>query len=318
MNMAEPEVTLKNTKAEIFDALTRALERAKAAEKAKLNPEKEEKRQTDKRVVESAKKSVEQNVFSQELIDKFNDLQAAIDVEENRLQELYGVGLEVQKLALVIEAGRDKVSEIEAEKAEKEESLTKSLEALNAEFVEKKAVLQAEYDAAMQKLKIERTRENEEYKYNLERTRERENNAWQDEKQARETELQKREALASELLADAENKTEYIKSLEEKVESIPALILDEVESATAATKDKLEHDHAHQLALIEMDRKSAVARLEDKIAFLDKELETSNKTLGSLQGKLDKAYSEIRDLATKTVESTGGLKIIGTPEKMSS
>jgi len=36
-----------------------------------------------------------------------------------------------------------------------------------------------------------------------------------------------------------------------------------------------------------------------------------------LQDKLDRAYSEIRDLATKTVESAGGLKIIGAPEKNS-
>jgi hypothetical protein len=317
MDEAEQEITLKNTKAEIFDALHRALERAKLAEKRKLEPEKQEKKQEDKRVVESAERAVGQNVFSKELNDQFKDLQAAIVVEENRLQELYGIGREVQKLALVIEAGRERIAEIDAEKLENEEAVTRNLEKLNSEFAQKKASLQTEHDTILEKLKVERARENEEYKYNLERTRERENNAWADEKTARESELQKREASTAELLADAESKVEYIKSLEEKAEGIPRLIAAEKESATTATMERLTREYAHQSALAEMERKNIVARLEDKITYLEKELDNSSKAVGTLQSKLDKAYTEIRDLATKTVESTGGLKIIGSPEKNS-
>jgi len=315
MTSSEPEVTLKNTKAEILEALNRALKRAEAAEKGKLNPEKEEKERGNKRAVESAKKAVEQSVFSKELNDKFNDLQVALAVEEDRLQELYGVGREVQKLALVIEAGRERIAEIDAERLEKETALTSSLEKLDAEYAQRKAALQKDHDAVSEKLKIDRTREKEEYTYNLDRTRERENNAWADKKAVRETELQKREALASELLADAENKTEHIRSLEEKVDNIPALVATEKESAIATTTEALKHEYAHQSALAEMERNGIVARLEDKIDFLQKELDNSIKAVGALQGKLDKAYAEIRDLATTTVESTGGLKIIGTQEK---
>lgn len=147
------------------------------------------------------------------------------------------------------------------------------------------------------------------------RTRERENNAWTDEKAARESELQRRETKASELLADAEGKAQYIHTLEEKVENIPNLIVEERESAIAATTEALNREHDHKLALDEMERKNAVDRLEDKVAYLEKELESTNKATGVLQGKLDKAYSEIRDLATKTVESAGSVKIIGSSEK---
>lgn len=313
--MAEPEITIRNTKAEILEALNRAQKQAELAEKRRLNPEKEEKERSNKRAVESAGKAVEQNVFSKELNDKFNDLQAAIATEEERLQELYGVGREVQKLALVIEAGRERIAEIEAEKAEKEDALRTSLKSLNAEYLQKSTELQAEYDVNLKKLKIERTRENEEYQYNLTRTRERENNAWADEKAVRESELQKRETQATELLADAESKAGYIRTLEEKVENIPDLIAAERESAIAATTETLNREYAHQSALAKMERQNAVERLEDKVALLEKELENSNKASVALQGKLDKAYSEIRDLATKTVESAGSVKIIGNSEK---
>lgn len=313
--MAESEITMKNTKAEILEALNYALEKAEYAEKMRLNPEKEERDRNNKRAVETAKKAVEQNIFSKELNDKFNDLQIAIVAEEERLQELYGVGLEIQKLALVIEAGRERIAEIEAEKSEKEEASRKSLEKINDEFAQKRAELQADHDTYLKNLKVERMRESEEYQYNLARTRERETNAWADEKKARELELQKRETQASELLAEAESKAGYIRTLEEKVGSIQDLIAAERESAIAATTETLNREYAHQSALAGMERRNAVERLEDKVTFFEKELENSNKIIGVLQGKLDKAYSEIRDLATKTVESAGNVKIIGNPEK---
>ena len=117
----------------------------------------------------------------------------------------------------------------------------------------------------------------------------------------RETELQKHEARAAELLADAESKAEYIRSLEEKVENISILITSERESAITSTTESLAREYAHQSALAEMESKNAVVRLEDKVAFFEKQLAGSNKAVEVLQGKLDKAYSEMRDLASKTV-----------------
>jgi hypothetical protein len=112
--MTEMEITGKNTKAEILDALNKALLRAEAAEKGKLNPEKTEKERVEKKAIETTKSAVEQNIFSKELIDKFNDLQVAIAAEERRLQELYGVGRELQKLALIIEAEKERLAAIAA------------------------------------------------------------------------------------------------------------------------------------------------------------------------------------------------------------
>jgi len=47
--VSEQEITLKNTKTEIFEALQQALKRAELAEKGKLNPEKEEKEKNQRR-----------------------------------------------------------------------------------------------------------------------------------------------------------------------------------------------------------------------------------------------------------------------------
>ena len=68
--MKKEEITLKNTKAEILEALNEALEREKNMSKVKYDPEKEEKKQKVEKAVEVSKENVEQKIFSEELNNK--------------------------------------------------------------------------------------------------------------------------------------------------------------------------------------------------------------------------------------------------------
>lgn len=43
---------------------------------------------------------------------------------------------------------------------------------------------------------------------------------------------------------------------------------------------------------------------------LEAEVDEKSKKIASLEDKLDAAHTQLRDLATKTVESSGGLKVI--------
>jgi len=307
----EQEISMKNTKAEMLDALNAALARAQAAESGKLNPVKVEKEKTEAKAVQSTKSAVEQNVFSVELNNKFKDLQLAIATEETRLQELYGVSTELQKLALVIETGRERQTHIDNENNAKIEDASSLLENLKAEYSRKKAELQEEFDALTKKLKTERAREAEEFQYNLKRERDKENNAWVDEKISRESALAKKEEFAQSILVDAQAKAEHIKTLESKVEDIPALIEAEKKTAAEAACAELTRKHEFTVALAAKDYQNSLDRQNDKITYLEKELDTTNKTNAALQNKLDKAYTELRELATKTVESASGVKIIG-------
>ena len=72
--MKKEEITLKNTKQEILDALNEALLREKNAAKIKSNPIEEEKSKKIESAVIESKKNVEQNIFSTELTNKFKDL----------------------------------------------------------------------------------------------------------------------------------------------------------------------------------------------------------------------------------------------------
>ena len=89
--MKKEEITLKNTKAEILEALNEALKREKELEKIKYEPQKEEEKRKVEKAIEVTRENVEQKIFSEELNNKFKDLEVAIKAEEDKLRESYGI-----------------------------------------------------------------------------------------------------------------------------------------------------------------------------------------------------------------------------------
>ena len=105
--MKKEEITLKNTKAEILEALNEALEREKNMAKMKYEPEKEEQKKKSENAIEVTRENVEQKIFSEELNNKFKDLELAIKAEEDKLKELYGIEKELSNLVVIVNAGKD-------------------------------------------------------------------------------------------------------------------------------------------------------------------------------------------------------------------
>lgn len=309
--MKGEEITLKNTKAEILEALNEALDREKNIAKMKYEPEKEEKKQKVEKAIEVSKENVEQKIFSEELNNKFKDLENAIQAEEEKLKELYGVENELNNFVVVVNAGKDYMAELEIKKKVKTEELNNSIKELEEQYKIKKEELEKEYDAKAKALKIERDREIEEYNYKSKREREISNNKWEDEKRERENNLAKKETEVTELLAEAESNAEHIKELESKVNEIPLLLEKEYARGRKEVTGELEKEHKYATELLKKDFQNTIDRQNDKIELLKEEVEKSNAEKSSLQEKLDQAYNQIKEMATKTVEATGGVKILG-------
>ncbi|MDR0286522.1 MAG: hypothetical protein LBI03_02265 [Clostridiales bacterium] len=309
--METNEISLKNTKSEILDALNAALEREKAAKKVKLDPVAEEKKKNDNRTVTSTREAVNQKIFSDELISKFNDLEAAIKIEEDRLSELYGIEKELQNLTLVINAGKDALAKIEDDKKNQTDELKNSIKTLQESYSQKNEELKSDYDSRVKALKIEREREAEEYAYQLKRTRTHENNQWEDTKAAREAALAEKEQNVTQMVEDVRNKADYLAELEKKTTDIPALLEKEKADTIKSVTAELNRDYNHKTAIMEKDYSNTISQLEYKIESLTQELGKANSLVDILQEKLDKAYSQMRDLAAKTVETNGVVRFIG-------
>lgn len=304
-------VTLKNTKQEIYDALNASLEREKELRERNFSPAVEAKEKEDMAIVESAEKSVKENLFSEELSKKFSDLEAAIEIKSAELQEMYGIEKELQNITVAVNAGKELSAKIELEKAAKKAELAELTETLQKEYEKKEKELSDNYAIYSADLKKKREREVEEYEYNLKRSREKENDEWEDIKAEREADIQAREFKAQAMFEEAEAKVAYIAELEEKVNSIPELIEKaKVEGAEAASKEDA-REYGYKKTMAEKEFGYEKQRLEDKVESLSAELSKVLSANVALEEKLDNAYAQIRELATKTVESTGGVKILG-------
>lgn len=312
--MKKEEMTIKNTKAELLDALNEALEREKNLMKAKSDPIKEEKQKVVEKAIETSRVNVEQNIFSEELNKKFKDLELAIKSEEDKLKELYGVSKELNNLTLVINASKDYQIELEKKKEEETKKVQEEINALENQYKAKKEELEKEYDLMSKNLKLARDREVEEYNYKLKRDRELENNKWEDEKRIRLVKIKEQEEETKKLLDDAKAKTEEFNSLAKQVADIPLIMDKEYNRGKKEITNELEKDHKHEIELLNKDSKNVIDRQTDKITSLETEITRLTNLNTSLQEKMDKAYLELKELATKTVETNGSVKILNNNE----
>ena len=309
--MKNEEISLKNTKAEILDALNAALEREKNMAKVKYEPEKEEKAKKVEKAIETSKENVDKKIFSEELNNKFKDLELAIEAEEEKLKNLYGIEKELNNLVVVINAGKDYMNDLEYSKKEKTEELNNNIKELEKVYQTKKDELNQEDEQYAKKLKIERDRELEEYNYKTKREREISNNKWEDEKKEREINLAKKESELNKLLDEASENAEHLKELEDKVKDIPDLLEKEYNRGKKEITEELKKEHNYEIELLKKDFQNTIDRQNDKILALQEIVKKSDEEKNSLQNKLDQAYNQIKEMATKTVEATGGVKILG-------
>ncbi len=312
--MKKEEITLKNTKQEILDALNEALEREKNIAKIKSNPAQEEKERKVKVAVEETQKNVDANIFSNELINKFKDLELAIQAEEEKLKNLYDIDKELLNLTLVMNSGKEAIAELEKKKDAATKDLEEKIKNLEDEYKVKTETLNKEYELKIKTLKIERDREEEEYNYKIKRDRTISNNEWEDEKKNRENTLKIMEEETKKTLEEVKNKESLLNELQAKVDDIPNLLLKESDKTRKEVTMELEKEHKYSIELLKKDYQNTIDRQNDKIETLQEELTKSNALNSSLQDKIDKAYLQIKELASKTVEANGGVKILGNSQ----
>lgn len=298
------ELTLKNKKSDILEALNAALLREKKLKENRYNPAEEEKKTQTAKLVEETRQNVSLNIFSDELNLKFEKLEKAIQAEEKKLSDLYGIEGEMNELVTIIAAKEEVLAKLEAEKTARLQELSMQIVALEEEYTEKARILE-----------LDRKREAEEYEYHKKRTREQENDQWDSIKAEREKNISEQETKTLALLKEAEAKSEHLAELEKQVADVPAALKKEYIRGREEAMKEIERENKFTTELLKKDYQGKIDRQTDIIESLKNELERSNTEKDAALSKLDQAYSEIRELATRTVEATGGVRIIGSDNK---
>ena len=314
-------INSKSTKTEILEAYNAMKERMDAMEAMKDDPVKVMAAAENVRVEASAKDIVESGILNAEIVQQYKDLETSIANKKAELKELYGIEAKANSMVALINAYKEKEVEL------KERYDVKQAE-LFAEANEKKNAAQAELDELFKQkqelldnkrkeseelvkaLRIERAREEEQYDYDMKRARLQDRDKWNDEKALREKALAEREsvALMRENLID--EKEDYITELEMKVESMPAAIEQAFEDGKKKGKAEADKSNAFEVRTLTMKNEYEQKALEDQVVRLQADLQAAKEANEILQDKLDDAYKQMKELASETVKSSGGVKIL--------
>ena len=316
------EVTMKNsTKQQIMDAYLEAKKQLDAIEAMKDDPMTQVAKQNKVKDAEVAGQLIEKHILSAEIESQYQSLCNTISDMKKELEDLYGIKAEANSFTAMINAHKlakkeciDEYNtlkktckeEYDALKKEKEQEITD----LNKTKQEVLQTTRTEDLELRNALKIQRTREEEEYNYKLKRVRQADDDTWNDKVAKREKELLERETAVQELTAEINKKADYVIELENKVEALTKQLDEKYLAGKKDGKAEADKSNAFEVRTLNMKNEFEQKNLQAKV---EAETDRANKAetkASELQNKLDQAYAQMRDLAAETVKSSGGVKIL--------
>ena len=316
-------ITMKSTKQEIMDAYLAAKKTLDKQASMKDDPVATAKAEQEAQIIASAEVTVNEDILNPAIIEKYKKLNAAIELKTKELNNLYGIEFEANSLVAIINAHKDKISEIETNYKQKTELLQKEYNQKKAELDEDIANLKLEKQNILDSINTEanearaevakkRAREEEEYTYNRDRQRQIEENEWNDKKEEEEKELEKRVAEVTKREEALTDQSDYIIELEGKVNSIPTLVEEAKAEGIKQGKADADKSNAFEVRALKKENEYNTNLLNDKIERLTSDLENVKSEKADLQARLDDAYTRMNELAMKTTEATGGVKILNS------
>lgn len=317
------EVTMKSTKQQIFDAYQEALKKTQAVEALKETPSDKIEKDKKEAIVENADKAVESKIFNEEITKQYEDLKEAIQMKKQELKDLYDIETNASSLAAIVNAAKEKRYQLDEDYKATKDSQEAEYEARKAEIEAEIKSLEEEKEAVAEeiwnihreekeKVDKERKREEEEYQYNLKRERKKADDAWEDEKAAREKAVKEKESQAQTLLAEAEERADEYEELKEKVEEIPTLIAEAEARGREEGEKAAGKEYGYKKTMYEKDKDYEIKSLQDQVDRLTTAKEDAEAKAWQLQEKLDEAYKRMNELASSTVAANGAVKIISS------
>lgn len=324
-------ITMKSTKDSIFEAFQNQLKINEELKKTMSNPVKERETAVKNTVVAKSADLVAKSddyvtgmkaacdkaaeEFSR-LVSENQTLSSAIEIKKSEIADLYKIDEEMVDLTMIINAHNSMIKNCK----EEFEAFQKAINEKKVSMENEQHQLVKYYDeqniAYQTELKSKREKEAAEYAYITERTRQMQKDEWVDaftatkkeqaEELAKKTvEFDEKEKFLIEKENELNAKQAYIDELEQKVNSIP----DEIEKAKtnlqASLDDSYRKSHEKEVSFIEQKYKSEIELLKAKLEMSEKTVEEYAVKIEKLEGKVENAYSEIKDMASATIESAG-------------
>jgi hypothetical protein len=254
----------------------------------------------------------------------FEELQQAVAIEKENLQNLYQITANADSLAALLMAQKVKREDFEADLSAKRATFDKQIETdkqlLDAEIQQKReqwkkekaiAELQAKEDA--ETLKKKREREEEEYSYALQLLRKKDTDSYQERKLKSEKDLADKKTSFDADIAVRESKVQEaeaeLKQLREKSETFPAEIEKAVKQAEKLLTEKIQTQYKFETELAARQNEGELKLREQSIHTLQSKIQDLDAIIKELSAKANIAEASVKDIAIKAIESSGKLQI---------
>lgn len=328
------KITLKSTKKEMLDAYKDLVKKLEERREMVLKPEQKAEEQKIRKVVERANglnleginRSVVQlkneinKTFGTLLekleseLAKYQDISQAIVAKEKELEEIYEIRKSASSLAALIEAQNQRRKDFELEMEEKKQSLLSEIESTRKQWESEKIRYETELKESKEVEEKRRKREKEEYEYTFKREQQigrdkftdemaKSEKALNDMKQQVENELTERELTVAE-------REENIVALENRIKELEKAQDEVVKKAIKETTDTLLANYQSKETLMKKEFEGERNVLSARIQSLDETVKRQNEEISKLMRQLEKAATQVQDIAVKAVESSSHLKFI--------
>ena len=300
------KVSNSNTKAEILQAYDQLLNQLKKerSQNSALQRELEQKKQLVVKAEEQTKeggatqsiqlirKTLNEQLDKIELglsneQQKFEELQQAIKIEQETLEELYKIKAQAESLdALLITHKRAK---------DKLEEETDSL----------KIKLKEEIEAT----KISWKREQESYEYDLKIERRNEEDSYNQRKAQQEKELKEQKLEFEKNVKTRENilaeQEEEFKRLQKEVAQFEGRLQKSIQAAEKTISDQLTKEFDYRQKLETKDLQAQLQLSKQQIESLQQKVAEQQELIKTLSSKTDNATLQVKDIALKAIENAG-------------
>jgi hypothetical protein len=329
----DADLSMKNTKQELLDAYHEMLKQLHEREGAQLKPDQKLKEKKEERILKavagiSADGVIQEtNKLKQEIggmlnkltdrlaaeVNKFDQVQLAIEIKERELKEIYEIEKAAATLAALIESQRQEKLDFEEEMAHRQASLIQEIEAAKLQWQKEKTDHQADIKEQQEQEAKDRKRQKEEYQYAFEREQQLARDKFEYEKAKLQVEKQTLEnqmkVLKEQTEKELSEREKQINSREKEFESLQAQVAEfpqKLEAAVAKAVEenieRIEFETKYQKDLLQKEFEGQRNVLTARIQSLEKTLKEQNEQIAKLSTQQDAAYQKIQDVAVKAIE----------------
>ena len=310
-----PEVSEKNKKSEILDAYNELLGQIKKEKHQSLQEIKVQKEQVEtvKRAANLDEGTISKNILELKLsltkeLDslaqkmdteyrKLVNLQNAISIESENIEDLYGIKQSADSLAALLLAQKQQTVTFEQEMLATKTTWEREKDAYDQQVKDYKA-----------RTKKEWAREEEEYDYKLNLERKKDTDQYEAKKQELETELIQKKAQFDKEFAEREEaikaQEEELQYLKEQVSSFPEQLEKAVTTAQKETKEQIETHYKHQIEITTKEHESESKLNNQTIESLQAKIKEQEAFIKQLTNKADASTTQVQEIALKAIEGS--------------